>query len=168
MNLVTPEASKVRAASMLLPASEVISGVCVCARACVHTHAHSTPHSLHYILSGGHFPKKAFQEALTSHIVAQLPPPSSIRCWPFKVSVQHLHSHSMLLPAEKGCPTHPPTKPQGGTALPPFGCRRDPSCTLQASEAVWRQPTCRSLFSLLQMGSLFVTIISSHQKLSPE
>ena len=43
MNLVTPEASKVPAASMLLPASEIISGVCVCvcvcARAHVRTHA---------------------------------------------------------------------------------------------------------------------------------
>lgn len=107
-------------------------------------------------LSGSNFLKRAFQKVLTCHFVAPAAP--YISRWPLKVSVQHSHSPSTLL-SEKGCPTHPPTKPQGGqsTPLPLLGCGRDPSCTLPPGGAAWFQPTCRPLFPPLQRGCLFAT-----------
>ena len=151
---MTPEASEVPADSMLLPLLklfQVYVCACVCVRVRTRMHIPLLTVST-VILSGGSFPKKAFQEALSCHSVAPAAPTPISQV----LALQHLHSHSTLLPSKKGCPTHPPTKPQGGrsTALPPLGCRRDPSCTLQAGEAVRLQPTCRPLFSLLQMGCL--------------
>lgn len=138
--------------------------VCMCVRvcACVHTHAHTTPHSLHCNTVRRQLSKESLPGSVNlPYCGSSCPTPI------YQVSaLQGIHAglaFSLHVVAfEKGCPTHPLTKPQGArsTALPPLGCRRDPTCTLQAGEAVWLQPTCRPLFSLLQMGCLFVTIIS--------
>lgn len=110
--------------------------------------------------------KESLPESVNLSFCGSSCPPISY--WPLKVSVQPSHSPSTLLPSEKGCPTHPPTKPQGGqsTPLPLLGCGRDPSCTLPPGGAAWFQPTCRPLFPPLQRDCLSPKIISRVKKTS--
>ena len=130
--------------------------------ACAHTHAHTTPHSLHCNTVRRQLSKESLPGSVNLPYCGSSCPTPIYQVSALQgISVRHLHSHSTLLPSRKDVPHTLPPNPREVGAQPCllWDVEGTPRVLFRPGGSLAPAP-CRPLFSLLQMGCLFVAIIS--------